>query len=146
MKKIFIIIAIFLSFFISWKAIADETSTKSENNDWNFTKIKISMDLSSLTWYNCSPVEDYHKKIHYECQIPKSTKWIFEMVWNIIKYFAFLASIIWVLAIVVAGILYTTEIVSKDDAKKIIIRILVWIIVLFSSGYILQLIAPWIYK
>ena len=57
--------------------------------------------------------------------------------------------IAWVLFIVINGILYSMWGIDDDlrwKSKERIIRTLTWLIILFSAWYILQLVAPWVYK
>lgn len=85
----------------------------------------------------------------YQCEIKKWFWSVIEMLWNIIKYFTFIASLWAVLFIIINGILYSmwgAEPSMKDDAKKRIIWTLVWLILLLLSWVILNLVAPWIYK
>lgn len=85
----------------------------------------------------------------YECSVKKWFWSVIEMLWNIIKYFTYIASLGWVLFIIINGIMYSmwgAEPSLKDDAKKRIIWTLVWLVLLFLSWVILNLIAPWIYK
>ena len=102
---------------------------------------------------NCVPKwevdEEKGETQMYECTVEKWFKSIMIMMWKIIKYFTYLASLWGVLFIIVNGMLYSmwgAEPSMKDDAKKRITWTLVWLVLLFLSWVILNLIAPWIYK
>ena len=85
----------------------------------------------------------------YECTIKKWFGSVIEMMWNIIKYFTFIASLWSVLFIIINGILYSmwgAEPSMKDDAKKRIMWTLTWLALLLLSWVILNMVAPWIYK
>ncbi len=85
----------------------------------------------------------------YICSIEKGSEQIVKTLWAIIKYFTYIAGLVWVLFIVANGIMYSmwwAEQSLKDEAKKRIIWTLVWLIVLLLTWPILQIIAPWIYK
>lgn len=84
----------------------------------------------------------------YICTI-KSWFWtVTSMMWAMIKYFSFIAWLVWVLFIVYNGIMYSMGWIEqslKDNAKKKIIQTLIWLILLFLSWVILNLVAPWVY-
>jgi hypothetical protein len=85
----------------------------------------------------------------YTCEIEEGFWSIMSMFWKIIKYFTYIAALWWVLFIIINGIMYSmwwAEPSFKDDAKKRITWTLIWLILLFLSWVILNLIAPWIYK
>jgi lysylphosphatidylglycerol synthetase-like protein (DUF2156 family) len=83
------------------------------------------------------------------CNVPNWVSW-FEIVLTwIIKFITFIASLAWVLFIVVNGILYSMSWVDeslKSDSKKRIMKTLSWIVVLLLSWVILHILAPWVYK
>lgn len=86
---------------------------------------------------------------NYQCEIWRGFSAVTSIMWAIIKYFTFLAWLFWVLFIVVNGIMYSAGGMDqsvKDEAKKRIIGTLVGLILLFMSGLILNILAPWIYK
>jgi len=99
---------------------------------------------------NCKPdptPKDYTWT--YKCTIKKWFWSIMEMMWKIIKYFTYIAALGWVLFIILNGIMYSmgwAEPSLKDESKKRILWTLTWLILLFLSWVILNLIAPWIYK
>ena len=85
----------------------------------------------------------------YECTVKKWFKSVIIMMWKVIKYFTYIASLWGVLFIIVNGIMYSmwwAEPSLKDEAKKRIVWTLVWLVLLFLSWVILNMIAPWIYK
>ena len=85
----------------------------------------------------------------YDCKVEKGPSQIIKTLWNIIKYFTYIASLVWVLFIVYNWILYSMWWIDdsmKEWAKKRIIWTLIWLLILFLSWPFLQLIAPWIYK
>jgi len=96
-------------------------------------------------WYNKDPKNTQM----YKCEIKKGFWSVIEMMWRIIKYFTFIASLWAVLFIILNGILYSmwgAEPSMKDDAKKRIMWTLIWLVLLLLSWVILNIIAPWIYK
>jgi len=85
----------------------------------------------------------------YKCEIQKGFSSVTKMMWNIIKYFTFIASLWAVLFIILNGIMYSmwgAEPSMKDDAKKRIMWTLTWLVLLLLSWVILNMVAPWIYK
>lgn len=85
----------------------------------------------------------------YECNV-KSGFWSVQlMIAGIIKYFTFIAGIAGVLFLVINGVMYSMGWMDpwmKDEAKKRISKTLIWLILLFCSWILLNIIAPWIYK
>lgn len=85
----------------------------------------------------------------YTCEIQPGFGSVQLMLSGMIKYFTFIAGIAGVLFLVINGIMYSMwgmDPGMKDEAKKRISKTLVGLIVLFCSGIILNLVAPWIYK
>jgi len=85
----------------------------------------------------------------YKCTVKKWFSSVVSMMWAMIKYFTFLAWLGWVLYLVINGIMYSMWGMDqwiKDESKKRISKTLVWLVLLFLSGVILNIIAPWIYK
>ena len=93
-------------------------------------------------------VQDWETQM-YKCTIQKWFWSIMAMMWKIIKYFTYIAALGWVLFIILNGIMYSmgwAEPSLKDESKKRILWTLTWLVLLFLSWVILNLIAPWIYK
>jgi len=151
MKNLLIRILIAL-LFLSFVNISFVSNTYAETKEWTIS-VKVT---EKIPWADC--VEDtsnnskWNNKLKvplYKCEVSKWFGSIMVMLWNIIKYFTYIASLWWVLFIVVNGIMYSMWWVDqslKDEAKKRITWTLVWLILLFLSWIILNLIAPWIYK
>lgn len=148
MKNILIKLLLVLS-LISFSGINYVGNTYAE---WGVTVIVT----EDIPWSNCKPkpkltetqLNNWATQM-YECTVEKWFKSIMTMMWKIIKYFTYLASLWGVLFIIVNGILYSmwgAEPSMKDDAKKRITWTLVWLVLLFLSWVILNMIAPWIYK
>ncbi len=140
MKKIIIKILLFisiLSFFnvnIVWNTYAEGI------------KVKVT---EKVPWANCGEKLPESEWWWYECTVAKWFWSVIIMLWNIIKYFTFIASLWGVLFIIVNGIMYSMWWIDewiKSDAKKRIVWTLIWLALLFLSWVILNLIAPWIYK
>ena len=101
------------------------------------------------TKLDTTTVADSSKWQTYTCTIEAGFGSVQLMLSGMIKYFTFIAGIAGVLFLVINGIMYSMwgmDPGMKDEAKKRISKTLVWLIVLFSSGVILNLVAPWIYK
>lgn len=140
--KILLLVISFTIFNIS----SISSTFAAEESQW----IKVTV-TEKIPGANCTP-KDKDKNwvvLNYECNVAKWFTSVTEMMWNIIKYFTYIAALWWVLFIIINGILYSmwwAEPSMKDDAKKRITATLVWLVVLFLSWVILNLIAPWIYK
>lgn len=122
--------------------------------NWS-TPVKV-RTTEKIPWVKCDPVT-YDSWTNswkivpnlYDCNVDKWATQIVKMLWDIIKYFTYIAALAWVLFIVYNGILYSMWWLDqslKDDAKKRIWATLIWLVLLLLSWPILQMIAPWIYK
>lgn len=99
-------------------------------------------------WLSKDDVKKWKTQM-YKCEIQKGFSSVTKMMWNIIKYFTFIASLWAVLFIILNGIMYSmwgAEPSMKDDAKKRIMWTLTWLALLLLSWVILNMVAPWIYK
>lgn len=142
MKKFFIILIIFISSF-SFSFADNQNETKETKTEIKYTEVKTTQPIP---WVNCTIIEN--KVWQYKCLVPKGIYWVVSMIWNIIKWLSFFAVIAWPLAITICWIMYSMWWANeelKNWAKKWLVQIIVWLIVLFSSWYILKFIAPWIY-
>ena len=140
MEKILIKVLIILS-ILSFSAINITSNTYAV---WTIT-ITVSEDVP---WWNCSAIPDTDP-IMYECAVQKWFWSVIAMMWEIIKWFTFIAALSWVLFVVINGIVYSMwwlEQSMKDKAKERIVTTLTWLVLLFLSWVILNMIAPWIYK
>jgi len=133
MKKIILLISIiWLSLF-------------SVNNTFANVKVSVPIDFSSVfnwSWVSCT------KKEPYSCSIPKGTTWFQVVMAWIIKFFVFIASLAWVLFIVLNWIMYSMAWLNdsfKTEAKDRITKTLIWVILLLMSWVILNILAPWVY-
>ena len=161
MKNILIkiVLIISVSLFILLNYISN-TYAADENKDSGKVTVVVT---EAIPWAWCKAVQsDWKtpwfiskeelkawKTQMYKCEIEKWFTSVIKMMWNIIKYFTFIASLWAVLFIILNGILYSmwgAEPSMKDDAKKRIIWTLIWLVLLLLSWVILNIIAPWIYK
>lgn len=157
MKKIIILFFIVMSMFLNIdNSFADDLDIPSNPSSTSTKKDYVTVTVTEkIPWVECAQVSwDVDNKwnvipIAYKCKVEKWATQIIKMLWGIIKYFTYIATLTWVLFIVYNGILYSmwwADQSLKDESKKRIIWTLLWIIVLLLSWPILQLIAPWIYK
>lgn len=149
-KLILLIITVFFS-------ISIYSSTSFANEDWDWTTSVVT--TQKIPWANCEPLSNTGwenrdnngnlQPVTWKCEVGQWADTVISMLWDIIKYFTYLAWLVWVLFIVYNGILYSmwwADQSLKEESKKRIIWTIIWLIVLFLSGPILQIIAPWIYK
>lgn len=158
MKTILIKILI-LVFIIPTLYIQNTLAADSEYRD-NWGELIAVITTEKIPGTNCEKLNaawevdpDYEAKDGetqmYQCYAEKGFKTVMIMMWSIIKYFTYIAALWGVLFIIINGILYSmwwAEPSMKDDAKKRITWTIVWLVLLFLSWVILNLIAPWIYK
>lgn len=157
MKKIFILfIVLFSGIGMTFADDTNKTENQPKDNtplacqwwdsEWWKKCVKV-ITNSEMPWVYCVPEEG--KKNRYTCYVPKDSTALIWTFWWIIKYFAFLTGIFWVLFIVINWIMYSMGWLDqelKETAKKRIIQTIFWLVILFSSGYILQTLAPWFFK
>lgn len=98
----------------------------------------------AVPWANCS-----WSNGDYTCYVPSwfdAVLWIF---WAMIKYFTFIALLGSVLFIVINGIMYSMAWMDdglKASAKERIKKTLIGLVLLLMSGWILNTLAPWVYR
>ena len=100
---------------------------------------------AKVPWANC--VLDLEKNL-YVCTTERGFWAIMQVMWQMIKYFTFIAWLFSVLALVVWWIMYSmwwANEAMKTTAKDYIQKSLLWLIVLLLSWTILYMIAPWVY-
>jgi len=127
----------------SWKV----TVIVTESIPWAWCEPVMS-DGKTAWWLTETELKDWKTQM-YKCEIEKWFSSVIKMLWKIIKYFTFIASLWAVLFIILNWILYSmwgAEPSMKDDAKKRIMWTLIWLVLLLLSWVILNIIAPWIYK
>lgn len=135
-----------------WKAseLNKPTETKSASS-WDSSK---SITTSNSNWIEVKVTEDIPwagctwTDWDYTCTVQPWFGTVMQLMWWIIKYFTFLASLGWVLFIVINWIMLSMGWFwwSKDEIKKRITMTIGWLILLLLSGLILHSIAPWIYR
>lgn len=126
---------IFLSFFIIISLLFSV---------WQAEAIKVTV-TEKIPWV-CG---EKQPNWNYICDVKVWFEWVLLLMWTLIKYFTFLAALGWVLFIVVNGIQYSMWWVDqkfKSQSKENIVKTLIWLILLLLSWFILNIIAPWVYK
>ena len=134
--KFFLIITITL-FSFQW-VFAEGEATNSDTKTITVTE--------KLPWMECG---DKLPNDTYICDVKPGFQSVSLLLTGMIKYFTYIAGIAWVLFIVVNGIMYSMGGIDdgmKDEAKKRVQKTIIWLVLLFLSGFILNLVAPWIYK
>ena len=146
MKKIFLFILITLLSF--WQVCS------AEENDTIMVEVTEPIPglncIGKTNWESgssesCSVEND---KCIIKCPVKKWVGSFTDILGTIIRYITFLVWLAWVLYIIINGILYSMGWVEqgmKDEAKKRIVQGLIGIVLLLLSGFILNLIAPWVY-
>lgn len=143
MKKLLILISIFLSSITFTYADDEGTSTTSKEG------VVVTV-TEKIPWANCEGQDTNGDDVidSYDCVIERKFGSVVGMIGSIIRYFTFIAGLAGVLYIVINGIMYSMWGIDqgmKDEAKKRIISTLVGLVLLFLSWVILYMIAPWIY-
>ncbi len=128
MKKIYIIFALFITFFV-----------------FSGTVDAISIEVTeSVPGANCVAAGDGI----YNCNPGNWFDSVTNVLGAMVKYFTYITGLAAVLFIVINGILYSMSWLDaglKDGAKKRIIKTLIGLVILLLAWVILNAIAPWIY-
>lgn len=101
-----------------------------------------------IPWANCSvnkgtaDTPDYRK---YDCDVPDWFGWVMLMLKWFIKYAVFLAILWSILMLVISWIRMSVE-WNKDWAKKQFGNVIKALLVIFLLWFILNTVAPWVYK
>ncbi len=136
MKKIILILVLWFSIF-AWNSVFAETWTTSW---WNGIEVKVTEKIpgAECDWAPWA----------YTCTVKPGFGTVMQLMGWIIKYFTFLASLGWVLFIVINWLMLSMWGMwwNKDEIKKHITMTIGWLILLLLSGLILHSIAPWIYQ
>lgn len=148
MRKIIlkIILLLSLTFFFTGNIIQNTYA------EW-WLKVIVS---EKIYWANCHTIDkewniwiaDIGTMQMWECTVEKWFGSVINMMWYMIKWFTFIAALSWVLFVIINGILYSMSWLDpsmKDKAKERIKTTLSWLILLFLSWIVLNMVAPWIY-
>jgi hypothetical protein len=135
MKKIILILVLGFSLF-AWNSVFAATW----DTWWNWIEVKVT---EKIPWAECDWAPGA-----YTCTVKPGFGTVMELMWWIIKYFTFLASLGWVLFIVINWVMLSMWGMwwNKDEIKNRITMTIWWLILLLLSGLILHSIAPWIYQ
>jgi hypothetical protein len=85
----------------------------------------------------------------YECTIESGFGSVMLIFKGLIKYVTFITALVGVLMLVVSGIQYSISGADKDaagHAKTRIQKVIAGLILLFLIGFILNSVAPWVYR
>lgn len=129
-----------------------EQSNKSNTVWWNnnsqtswIKKINIKV-TEEIPWANCTLNSDNST---YTCSVSPWMSWFQSLVSQVIKYFTAIATLVWVLFIVISWIMLSMwwlDSWAKEESKKRITQTVIWLLLLLLSSIILMIIAPWIYS
>lgn len=168
MKYLLYILVLFLSlssitfwededFSDPWAAATQSDNQAEENNNQSnqesneLAPIEVRV-TENIPWADCTCYKTWALSwvcVEYKCKVKPWLTSLQSIISNILKYFTAIASLAWVLFIVINWMLLSMwwmDSWAKDEAKKRIIKSLVWLILLLLSWLLLTLIAPWIYK
>ena len=156
MKKILSLLTLSLILISFWLVVqqshADDTPPTTSADSWAITVVTTAeIPGANCKWPNYRKDSDGNNiknTATWNCQVEKGFGQITLMLWNMIKYFTFIAGLWGVLFIVINGILYSMGGIDsgwKDEAKKRITKTLIGLAILLLSWVILNAIAPWIY-
>jgi hypothetical protein len=97
---------------------------------------------------DCPSTLDVSQKL-YSCSVSKWMTSFQNIIRDITKWFIYITMLLWVLALVWAGILWAWGSESEEYTKKAkgwAMNIIIGLAILFSFRYILWFLAPWIFQ
>jgi len=109
--------------------------------EWETNTIEVS---EKIPWANCVAYENW-----YKCETPRGFAWMMLVMWDLLKYFTYIAWLFSVLALVAGWVMYSMWWANeslKSSAKDYIEKSLIWLVLLLLSWVILYLVAPWVYR
>jgi hypothetical protein len=145
MKKLFVFIAIsLLNFWWIWGTFVYAATGDTQPTEVIVTEKIPGLDCPCVAGVDCTKLET--KK--YKCTIQPGFESVQMLLAGFIKYATFIVALLWVLALVYSGIEMSMSGLwgKKDEAKKRIEKIIMWLVLLFLVGFILNTVAPWIYQ
>lgn len=139
LSKILVSIILFLSWnsvyiFAAWETSADSKTTVvvTEQIPW----MDCELDKNSWSW---------PESRRYECTVEWWFGSVMKMLAGFIKYMTFLAALGWVLMLVISWMRLSIE-WKKDEAKTMVKNVIIALLVIFLMWFILNTVAPWVYK
>lgn len=112
------------------------------------TKTRVTMMMPGM---KCDKVANFKESAPvYECVTKPGFGGFFDVLRGLMKYGVLLALLSGVLMIVVAGIRYSSVGMlgdgEKEKAKEMIVKVVSGIVALALIGFILNTVAPWVFK
>lgn len=123
------------------------TIKNAENSNWWPTTVVVSEKIpwADCTWDDNQPIESRK----FKCTVKPWFGSVMQMFAGLVKYTTFLAALVGVLMIAVAGIRLSIsgiESGEKAKAKEMIEKVIFSLILLFLIWFILNSVAPWVYN
>jgi hypothetical protein len=128
--KILIILSILTAFWTVQNTYAEEKNT-----------VEVT---EKIPWAHCIK----NKNWRYDCRVERWFWAIMDIMWQMLKFFTYLAWLFAVLSLVGWWIAYSMWWANenmKNSAKDYIEKSLIWLVLLLLSWTILYMVAPWIY-
>ena len=135
----------FLTTSVSYAA---EDNNGSTCNSANSNCIIVTEDIPGA---NCTLVDSGKKDVtnkRYQCPVEAGFGGVMSVIAKIIQYLTFLAVLVGIFMLVASGIQMSLAgglSGAKEDAKNRIEQVIQGFVLLFATGYILSIIAPWVY-
>lgn len=124
-----------------------DNSSPNDSSSWWPTTVTVTEKIPGMKCDGADNQPITTRK--YVCTIQPGFWSIMLILKGLIKYATFITALIGVLMLVVSGIQYSIAGADKwaaDAAKKRIEKVIAGIILLFLIGFILNSIAPWVYR
>lgn len=147
MKRIIILSFLVFSSFVTSGSVFAADTPSSWSDGWGTTVI-VTEEIPGM---GCDPIGNgtgpEWKK--YKCTIQPGFGSVMLILKGLIKYATFITALIGVLMLVVSWVQYSISGASgeaKKHATERIEKVLMGIVLLFLIGFILNSVAPWIYR
>lgn len=114
---------------------------------WDSPWSNIVTVTTDVPWVSCWPQDQETWEV--ECLVQPGFWSVQSVIGAMIRYFSYLALLWAVLFIIINGITYSMAGLNdglKATAKDRIMKTLMWLILLLLSWFILNTVAPWVYR
>jgi len=144
LKTLIITVCLSLSFFA--------ININSSYAEWEWMTVKVTEKVPGANcWDEIVNKNDKWEVTsrYYECTVKKWFDSVMDVASKMIKFATLIASLGWVLFIVINWIAISASGVdssAKEAAKGRITKTIIWLILLLLSWTLLNIIAPWIYR
>lgn len=148
MKKLFLLLLVLSSLIITpLSYAADGEPAPTGNTNGGATEVIVTEDIPGMGCISEGGATPETRK--YRCTIQPGFQSVMLVLRSLLKYFTYLVALAGVLMIIVSGIQYSLAGADKESAGKAkhrVQQVVTGLIFLFLIGFILNTVAPWVYR